>query len=206
MVSIVIGYLLGSISFSMIIARYFAGIDIREHGSGNAGATNILRVLGPKLAATVLVLDLLKGVLAVLIAHWIGASDTLLVLTGVAVIAGHNWPLFFNFRGGKGAATTIGVMFSLLPLEAGTAAIIALVVLALTRYVSLGSIVFATLIPILVYTGEWLFDLEISYAYHWFAIIAAALTIWRHRTNIGRIARGRENKLRMRQQQSSPRA
>lgn len=206
--AILIGYLLGSISFSMIVGRYFAGIDIRDHGSGNAGATNTLRVLGPKWAATVLLLDLMKGVFAVLIARWIGATDTFVVLTGVAVIAGHNWPLFFNFRGGKGVATTIGVMFSLLPLEATAAAIIGLIVLAFTRYVSLGSMVFATLIPLLIVLAETMFDWEISRAYLVFSVVAAVMTIWRHRANIGRIAKGNESKLGAKRQgqQSSPRA
>ncbi|MCX7568947.1 glycerol-3-phosphate 1-O-acyltransferase PlsY [Tumebacillus sp. DT12] len=208
MAAILIGYLLGSISFSMIIGRYFAGIDIRDHGSGNAGATNTLRVLGPKWAATVLLLDLMKGVFAVLIARWIGATDTFVVLTGVAVIAGHNWPLFFNFRGGKGVATTIGVMFSLLPLEATAAAIIGLIVLAFTRYVSLGSMVFATLIPLLIVLAETMFDWEISRAYLVFSVVAAVMTIWRHRANIGRIAKGNESKLGAKRQgqQPSPRA
>lgn len=192
----------------MIVGRYFAGIDIRDHGSGNAGATNTLRVLGPKWAATVLLLDLMKGVFAVLIARWIGATDTFVVLTGVAVIAGHNWPLFFNFRGGKGVATTIGVMFSLLPLEATAAAIIGLIVLAFTRYVSLGSMVFATLIPLLIVLAETMFDWEISRAYLVFSVVAAVMTIWRHRANIGRIAKGNESKLGAKRQgqQSSPRA
>lgn len=191
----------------MIIGRYFAGIDIREHGSGNAGATNTLRVLGPKLAATVLMLDLIKGVFAVLIARWIGATDTFVVLTGVTVIAGHNWPLFFNFRGGKGVATTIGVMFSLLPIEATIAAIIGLILLAFTRYVSLSSMVFATLIPLLIVLAETVFDWEISRAYLVFSVVAAVMTIWRHRANIGRIAKGNESKLgAKRRGQHTPRA
>ena len=115
-ITIVVGYLLGSISFSYLFGKWFKGIDIRKHGSGNAGATNTLRVLGKGPAILVLLLDALKGVVAVLLGVWAapGPDDIWIrVLCGLAAIVGHNWPVFFGFRGGKGIATTIGVMATL---------------------------------------------------------------------------------------------
>jgi acyl phosphate:glycerol-3-phosphate acyltransferase len=200
-IAVLIGYLLGSISFSMILGKIVAGIDIREHGSGNAGATNTLRVLGPKLAGSVLLLDALKGTLAVLIARALGVPDTFVVLTGVAVIAGHNWPVFFHFRGGKGMATTIGVMLSLLPVEALQAGLVAAILLFVTRYVSLASLVFAILIPVDILVNELLRDISISRAYLWFAVVVAVMAIWRHRANIKRLATGRESKIGVKKQQ-----
>lgn len=193
-VAILIGYLLGSISTSTLIGKFVAGIDIREHGSGNAGATNTLRVLGPKLAAIVFLFDALKGVLAVLTARWLGVSDTLVVLTGVAVIFGHNWPVFFNFRGGKGIATTIGVMFSLVPIAALGAAMIALVALFVSRYVSLASLIFTCLLPVVIINNGY------HQAYVWFGIVVAVLSLWRHRENIKRLIGGRESKIGLKRQ------
>jgi glycerol-3-phosphate acyltransferase PlsY len=193
-VAILIGYLLGSISTSTILGRLVAGIDIREHGSGNAGATNTLRVLGPKLAGVVFLLDALKGVIAVVLARWLEVPDTFVVLTGVAVIAGHNWPVFFNFRGGKGIATTIGVMFSLVPAAALGAALIALIALLLTRYVSLASMIFTCLLPIIIANNGY------HQAYIWFGVVVAVLSLWRHRENIKRLLKGRENKIGLKRQ------
>lgn len=191
---LLIGYLLGSISTSTMLGKMVAGIDIREHGSGNAGATNTLRVLGPKLAGLVFLLDAIKGVLAVLIARWLGVSDTLIVLTGVAVIVGHNWPVFFKFRGGKGVATTIGVMFSLVPPAAIGAALVALIVLFLTRYVSLASLIFICLLPIVIINNGY------HQAYVWFSLIVAVMALWRHRENIKRLLAGRESKIGLKRQ------
>lgn len=111
---IVVSYLLGSVSFSVLLAKLLKGIDIRQYGSGNAGATNTLRVLGKGPAILVLLLDVLKGVAAVWLGTWVGGWGTWVpALCGIAAIIGHNWPLYFRFRGGKGIATTIGVMATL---------------------------------------------------------------------------------------------
>lgn len=190
-ISVAIGYLLGSISFSYLYGKWFKGIDIREHGSGNAGATNTLRVLGKKAGILVFLLDIGKGVLAVWIGRWAAADDTgwVPVLCGLAAVIGHNWPVYFGFRGGKGIATTIGALASLSFLPALIAGVLAILTIAVTRYVSLGSLVFAALLPFLIgFMGD---SAEILTA----SIIFAVFAFVRHRTNIVKLAQGRENKL-----------
>lgn len=189
-VSVVIGYLLGSLSFSTIIGRAVAHIDIRQHGSGNAGATNTLRVLGVKYAIVVLLLDVAKGVLAVLIAWWLGHFDPWYTyLSGLAAILGHNWPVFFRFRGGKGIATTIGVVALIMPVSLLISAAVGVLVIVLTRYVSLGSLILTILIPVVFAVrhggiGGVLFGAAI-----------AVLSILRHRKNIVRLLRGEEHRV-----------
>ena len=187
--AVVIGYLLGSISFSFLIGKLWAGIDIREHGSGNAGATNTLRVLGVIPGSIVLLLDGLKGVAAVFLAQFITDGNAVtMILAGIAAIVGHNWPLYLKFKGGKGVATTIGVVASLVFFPALISAIIACIVLALTRYVSLASIVFASCIPIFV----WGFDYETIYIV---VTVIIAILVWlRHTENIKRLLNGTERK------------
>ncbi|MFD2612000.1 glycerol-3-phosphate 1-O-acyltransferase PlsY [Paenibacillus gansuensis] len=187
---ILLSYLLGSISFSFIIGKTVKGIDIREYGSGNAGATNTLRVLGKGPAVLVLALDIVKGIAAVWAARAL-APDLIWVhvLCGIAVIIGHNWPVFFGFRGGKGIATTIGVMATLSLLPALCAGIIALVLVALTRFVSLGSLVFTALLP--VFLVLWGKPEEIIYT----SLLVCAFAFYRHRTNIVKLLQGKENKL-----------
>lgn len=187
-VAIVLSYLLGSVSFSLLYGK-LKGIDIRQHGSGNAGATNTLRVLGKGPAILVLLLDVLKGVIAVLIGHWLGGESWLPGLCGIAAIAGHNWPVYFHFRGGKGIATAIGVLASLTLLPALLAGIIAILAIVITRYVSLGSLIFVILTPwiLLVLGFEWPF--------FWIALVICLFAVWRHRTNIVKLVRGNENKL-----------
>ncbi|RXT14044.1 glycerol-3-phosphate 1-O-acyltransferase [Ammoniphilus sp. CFH 90114] len=188
--AIVAGYLLGSISFSYLIAKKVAGIDIRHHGSGNAGATNTLRVLGKGPGILVLLLDALKGVSAVWFAHWISGGDHLITaLAGAMAIIGHNWPVFFGFKGGKGVATTIGVIASLSFISFLWSALITVAVIYITRYVSLGSLVFLALIPIFMYVyGE-------PNAYIWMAAIVCILGFVRHSQNIVRLLQGTESKL-----------
>lgn len=187
-VAIVLSYLLGSISFSLLYGK-LKGIDIRQHGSGNAGATNTLRVLGKGPAILVLLLDVIKGIIAVLIGHWLGGESWLAGLCGIAAIAGHNWPIYFHFRGGKGIATAIGVLASLAFFPALCAGIIAILSIVITRYVSLGSLIFVILTPwiLLVLGYEWPF--------FWTALVICLFAIWRHRSNIVKLARGNENKL-----------
>jgi len=188
--SLLIGYLLGSVSFSHLAGKLLKGIDIRQHGSGNAGATNTLRVLGKGPGITVLLLDMLKGVAAVWIAGLLSGGDALIqVLAGLCVIAGHNWPVFFGFRGGKGIATTIGVMVTLAFLPALIAGLVAIATIALTRYVSLGSLLFTAILPILI----WFMGYPIA-----IFILSLLLFVFawiRHRSNIGKLLTGTENKL-----------
>nr|WP_237690666.1 glycerol-3-phosphate 1-O-acyltransferase PlsY [Paenibacillus caui] len=188
--AVVICYLLGSVSFSVLLAKGLKGIDIRHHGSGNAGATNTLRVLGKGPAILVLFLDILKGVAAVWIGRWMnGDSQWLPALCGIASIVGHNWPVYFRFRGGKGIAATIGVMASLAFLPALYAGIIAVLSIGITRYVSLGSLLFVLFTPIfLLVAGD-------NWPYFWTSLIICLFAFWRHRTNIVKIVQGRENKL-----------
>lgn len=189
--AIVIAYLIGSISTSTVIVRLVAGTDVRNHGSGNAGATNTLRLLGTKWGIVVLAIDLLKGMIALWLAYGIGRGNGVaLALSAIAVVVGHNWPIFFGFRGGKGIATTIGVLLWLAPLMTIIAAVICLVVIALTRYVSLGSLVLTILIPIMI--AIWVPAHEAAL---WAAIVLCLLSIYRHRANIGRLVRGQERKI-----------
>lgn len=189
-VPIIIGYLLGSISFSYLAGRLLKGIDIRNHGSGNAGATNTLRVLGKGPAITVLLLDAVKGLAAVGIGRWLSGGDHLIeTLCGLAAISGHNWPLYFGFRGGKGIATTIGVMLFLAPMPVVYAGIVAILTIALTRYVSLGSLLLTAILPILI----WFMGYPIEV--FWLSILLFAFAVFRHRTNIVKLVKGQENKI-----------
>ncbi|WP_256757272.1 glycerol-3-phosphate 1-O-acyltransferase PlsY [Cohnella sp. WQ 127256] len=189
-IAIAISYLLGSISFSILFARWLRKIDIREHGSGNAGATNTLRVLGKGPAISVFLLDIAKGSAAVLIGLWLGdGRDWVPVASGLAAIGGHNWPIYFRFKGGKGIASTVGALVVWAFVPTLIAGVVAILVIVFTRYVSLGSMIFAVLLPILFY----FFDLEAAYI--WGALVVAILAIVRHRKNIVKLMNGTENKI-----------
>ena len=188
--SILIGYLLGSVSFSYLIAKRFAKIDIREHGSGNAGATNTLRVLGTGPAILVLILDILKGIAAIVFSRWLGGEEWIPFLAGLAAIIGHNWPVFSGFRGGKGVATTIGVFATLMFYPALLAGTIAILLIIFTRYVSLGSLVFIGLTPVF----SLLID-NVPLSYFYLSMIIVILSFWRHRSNLSKLLQGTENKL-----------
>ncbi|MBM7094669.1 MULTISPECIES: glycerol-3-phosphate 1-O-acyltransferase PlsY [Alteribacter] len=193
-ISVIVAYLLGSISFSVIIARKIMQVDIRQHGSGNAGATNTLRVLGVGPAIVVLLLDCLKGIIAVLGALYFTGGDAFIAsAAGLAAIAGHNWPVYYGFRGGKGVATTIGVLASLVFLPALLAGAIAILSIIFTRFVSLGSLLFISGTTIIVF----IFSLTGSYSsdYLYFLIVITVLSFWRHRTNIERLIKGTESKI-----------
>ena len=201
MVVILAAYLLGSISFSVIISKKMAGFDVREKGSGNAGSTNVLRSVGKKAAAITLACDTLKGVVAILIAYIVGLivgenvdRALLIQLAGFFVILGHTFPIFFGFKGGKGIATALGVLLVTNWSIGLVCLVFALVLMALTRIVSLGSIAAAVLFPILV-----LFFGHNSYivqgGYFIYSIILATLVLFNHRSNIKRLIEGKENKL-----------
>jgi glycerol-3-phosphate acyltransferase PlsY len=190
--AIIASYLLGSISFSFLAGKLLKGIDIRNHGSGNAGATNTLRILGKKPAIAVLLLDGLKGVLAVWFGFWfIPDSDLMIVpiLCGLAAVIGHNWPVYFGFRGGKGIATTIGVMATLAFWPTIISGITAIVIITITRYVSLGSLILTAMLPVLIL----LFDLPLELFV--FSLLVMLFAFYRHRTNIIKLWNGTENKL-----------
>lgn len=192
-VAIIFAYLLGSISSSFIAGRLAAGVDIRDHGSGNAGATNTLRVLGWKLGVIVLIADAVKGVLAVAFAHLVtNGWAPAMAFSGLAAIVGHDWPVYHGFRGGKGVATTIGVLLTLSFLPALYAGIVAILVLVAGRYVSVSALVFFTLAPI------FQIAMHADAVYIVVTIAIAILGYWRHRENIDRLRRGRENRVSLR--------
>lgn len=195
----IIAYLIGSISFSIIISKKMAGFDVREKGSGNAGSTNVLRTVGKKAAIITLICDCLKGVLAVFIGWLAGKIVTntdaslLVQLAGIAVVVGHTFPIFYNFKGGKGVATSLGVLL-IINWQIGLICLVfALVLMALTRFVSLGSVGAAILFPILTIfiTSNYI----VKGNYIVFGIILAAFVIFNHRENIKRLLEGKENKL-----------
>lgn len=197
----VIAYLLGSISFSVIISKRMAGFDVREKGSGNAGTTNVLRSVGKKAAVITLILDVLKGVIAVLVAYIAGniikegVDKALLVqIAGLLVIVGHTFPIFFGFKGGKGIATALGVLL-ITNWNIGLICLVfALVLMALSKMVSLGSITAAILFPVLI-----LFMPHNAYLvdgnYIIYSILIAVLVVFNHRANVKRLLNGTENKL-----------
>jgi len=180
-------YFIGNVSPAYILGKFAANIDIREYGSGNAGTTNVVRVMGTKAGILVLVADLLKGVLAVWIARYFG-GDLLVVLAGLFVVIGHNWPVLLMFKGGKGVATSLGVGLSISPQTALICIVIAIIVILITKYVSLASL---TGIPI------WTLLLIISGGNHLYIYLGMALSVLaiiKHRSNIRRIYNGTENK------------
>lgn len=200
----VIAYLIGSINFSIILSKRMAGFDIREKGSGNAGTTNMLRSVGKKAAVITLICDILKGVVSILIAVLAGKiiknlDNALLVqLAGIFVIIGHTFPIFFKFKGGKGIATSLGVLL-MINWQIGLICLIfALVLMALTKMVSVGSIAAAILFPILVAFIDQNYIVQTSnsnWSYLVFSIIVALLVIFNHRANVQRILNGTENRL-----------
>ena len=197
----IVAYLLGSISFSVIISKKMAGFDVREKGSGNAGATNMLRSVGKKAAALTLLGDALKGVVAILFAVIVGAiaknSDKALLvqIAGILVVVGHTFPIFFGFKGGKGVATSLGVLLMTNWKIGLICLVFALVLMALTRMVSMGSVGAAILFPILVLFNNTNFIVSEGSGYFVYSIILAVLVAFNHRSNIQRILNGTENKL-----------
>ncbi len=193
----VVCYLIGSINSSILISRIVSGKDIRESGSGNAGATNMLRTMGKKYAIITLVIDILKGVVAIILANLamkLGASDVASYIAGVTVVLGHNFPIFFGFRGGKGVATSLGVVL-LLDWRIGLAVlVIALAIMIATRYVSLGSVV-AAVVFIIIQTAVMFITNTFDVVRFICVLILGVLLIVRHRSNIIRLIKGEENKL-----------
>lgn len=191
-----IAYFIGSISFSVIFSRKFAGFDVREKGSGNAGSTNVLRTVGKRTAALTLVCDILKGVIAIFVAIitskiWKDIDVTVLkYLTGFFAILGHTFPIFFEFRGGKGVATALGVLITLNWKIGLICLIFAVIIIAFTKMVSVGSILSAILFPILIiFMGNVKFGAIIV------SLLITLLVIFNHRENLKRIKNGTENKI-----------
>lgn len=202
----IISYLIGSINPSIIISKLLKKEDIRTQGSGNAGTTNTLRVLGKGPAIIVLLIDVLKAVVAVFLGRWIGTwgsytqeimdqlHDYAIMASALGAILGHNFPIYYGFKGGKGVATSLGVLL-VVEWKIGLVCLVfAVVLMALTRMVSLGSIAAAILYPVLVFVlpgtafkNNWL--------YLGFAVVLAVLVLVRHRANIKRLLNGTERKI-----------
>ena len=197
----IVAYLIGSISFSVIISKKMAGFDVREKGSGNAGATNKLRSVGKKAAILTLLGDALKGVVAILFAIIVGAiaksadKSLLVQIAGILVVVGHTFPIFFGFKGGKGVATSLGVLLMTNWKIGLICLVFALVLMAVTRMVSLGSIGAAVLFPVLVLFIHTNFTISEGSSYFVYSVILAAIVIFNHRANVQRILNGTENKL-----------
>ena len=192
----IIAYFIGSISFSVIFSRKFAGFDVRDKGSGNAGTTNVLRSVGKKAAAITLICDILKGIVAIAIAIiaskiWTDVNAEILkYLAGFFAILGHTFPIFFEFRGGKGVATSLGVLITLNWKIGLICLVFGVILIALTKMVSVGSILSAILFPILmIFMGNVKFETIII------SLLIALLVIFNHRANIKRIQNGTENKI-----------
>ena len=197
----IIAYLIGSINFSVIISKKVAGFDVREKGSGNAGSTNMLRSVGKGAAALTLLCDILKGVVAILIAIGIGnivkdADKGLLVqIAGVAVVLGHTFPIFFGFKGGKGVATALGILL-MTNWQIGLICLVfALVLMVLTQMVSLGSCAAAVLFPVLTLFIKEHYIVAEGGNYFIYSVILAVIVLYNHRSNIKRMLNGTENKL-----------
>ena len=183
---IIVGYLIGAIPTGLIVVRLLTGEDIRRHGSGNIGTVNVLRVAGTGTAVVVLAVDILKGLVPVMLAVRMGLPAWTVVAGGLAAIAGHNWSVFLKFQGGKGIATSFGVLLALSWPAAAVAGAVWVVAVAITRYSSLGSLLAAVSVPLSL---RWLRQPD---AYVYFGIIAALFAVYRHRANIQRLVTGTE--------------
>ena len=195
----IIAYLIGSINFSVILSKKMAGFDVRDKGSGNAGTTNMLRSVGKKAAAITLVCDILKGVVAILLAMLMNkispnSNGALLVqIAGVAVILGHTFPIFFKFKGGKGVATSLGVLI-MSNWQIGLICLVfALILIILTQMVSVGSIAAAILYPVLTIFIPQNYIIPGNYIIY--SIVLAVIIVFNHRENVKRLLKGTENKI-----------
>lgn len=197
---VLIGLLAGSIPFGFLAGRSMQGIDLRTVGSGGTGATNVLRTLGKKASATVLILDFLKGLVPVLAARWLGIGEWWVAAVAVATVIGHCWSPFIGFKGGKGVATGGGAAIALFPPVLLVVPVILLIIWR-TRYVSLGSLVGAGLAVVLAVAFAIAGPLPWAFAVAIAAI--AAIIVFRHRENIDRLRTGSERKLGQRVQVAS---
>jgi acyl phosphate:glycerol-3-phosphate acyltransferase len=207
---IILSYLIGSIPTSIVYSKYFKGIDIRKHGSGNAGGTNVFRVLGWKPGVGVIIFDGLKGYLAVAVIARLyydpilPFSGTLIeeftlvqIIAGASAILGHIWTVFAGFKGGKGIATAAGMLIGIAPIEFAVSVLVFAAVLLASRFVSLGSICAAVAFPLTLFFRWNIFHVEITdySTLVYFSIVISALLIFTHRSNIKRLIQGTETRL-----------
>ena len=195
---IIIAYLIGSIPTALLISNKFFGIDIREYGSGNMGATNAFRILGPKYGTIIMILDILKGMLAVSLYYFLPyylsnelERTNFMMALGLSAVMGHIFPIFANFKGGKGVATLLGMLIAVQPIVAVCCVVVFLIVLYFTRYVSLSSILGAIMLPVSVL---WIWN-EHELSYRIFALLVAFIVLITHQKNIGRLIKGDESRI-----------
>lgn len=195
---ILLAYLIGSIPTALLVSRFFFNIDIRDYGSGNMGATNTFRVLGPKFGTLVMAFDILKGIWAVslfnMLPHYLQNEwdrMNLMVGLGLAAVIGHIFPVFAQFRGGKGVATLFGMILAVQPVIALSCISVFLLVLFLTRYVSLSSIIAGIALPVFVL---WIWNEDVT-IYRIFAVLVGCMVILTHQKNIVKILNGNESRV-----------
>ena len=178
-------YLLGSVPFGLVVARYFSGTDIRESGSGNIGATNVARLCGTKYGVLTLALDLAKGFVPVVLAGVFIQNGFALSLVGLAAICGHCWPVFLDFRGGKAVSTAIGAFLALAPWALIPSALLCVLVIALSGFISMGSFTLAVSLPVFCLLTGHISTIPA-------ALVFLCILFWRHRDNMVRLAAGEE--------------
>jgi len=207
---IILSYLIGSIPTSIIVSKAVKGIDIRQHGSGNAGGTNVMRVLGWKHGLFVILLDVLKGILVVVVVARLHYGNmpfqnitpfddfTLVqIIAGISAVVGHIWTIFAGFKGGKGIATALGMLLMIITIDMLIAIGVFVIVVTISRYVSLGSLIGSISVPLSLVIRENVFNVDIQ-GYHTilpFIIAVSLLVVYTHRKNVIRILDGSENKL-----------
>jgi len=207
---IILSYLIGSIPTSIIVSKAVKGIDIRQHGSGNAGGTNVMRVLGWKHGLFVILLDVLKGILVVVVVARLHYGNmpfqnitpfddfTLVqIIAGISAVVGHIWTIFAGFKGGKGIATALGMLLMIITVDMLIAIGVFVIVVTISRYVSLGSLIGSISVPLSLVIRENVFNVDIQ-GYHTilpFIIAVSLLVVYTHRKNVIRILDGSENKL-----------
>ena len=189
LITCVVSYLLGSIPNGLVFGKLLWHVDLREHGSHNIGATNAWRTLGKGPGFLIFLLDFLKGAVSVYLAEVLTGIPFAMILAGVLAIVGHSCSLFLHFKGGKGVATGLGVITMLMPLPSLIVFLVWLIIVMITKYVSLGSCIAAALVPVLAYA--WGYPMP----YTAFGVLAAAFIIIRHKSNIVRLMNGTENKI-----------
>jgi glycerol-3-phosphate acyltransferase PlsY len=190
LVLFVTAYLVGSIPFGVVIGKLFYGVDVRQHGSGNVGTTNVFRVLGKKAGIAVLICDMLKGYVPAVIAAWL-FHPWFAIFIAAAPVVGHIYSVFLKFKGGKGIATGAAVVLALVPVVFAIILVVWIVLVLTTRYVSVASLVAATLVPVLTIVFREPLPYEIA------GVLVAVIVWWAHRGNLQRLRSGQENRVRL---------
>ena len=189
----VVAYIFGSLPCGVWLGKGVKNIDIREHGSKNSGATNAYRILGPKYGIMVLILDALKGYIPLYIASLFGVGGIYIILLGLIAILGHTFSFFLHFKGGKGVATSLGVFLFLMPKVVGVLVLVFILIVGISKYISLGSVVCAALLPILAYFMP-VRDASTRIPLVLISLLVGIFVIYKHKANIQRLMDGKENK------------